>query len=101
MYFLYELGAFEIRNLQTTLAKTGRFRTDYALPPGSESSCSVLTRLTLRKTKKKTSWLAFVAQWYFRHWDAVEPIIQNASLASTSQPDVVSQVVVAYARGDR
>jgi hypothetical protein len=45
--------------------------------------------------------LTFVVQLCSIHWNTAESIRSNASLARSSWPDVVSQIVVAYARRER
>jgi hypothetical protein len=56
---------------------------------------------TFKNKKNMVFCLNFVVQWYSIHWNTAEPIRQNASLASFSQPDVVSQLVESYARRER
>jgi hypothetical protein len=49
--------------------------------------------------KNKKSFLLLL--WFSIHWNTAEPIRYNASIASFSQPGVVSQLVEAYARRER
>jgi hypothetical protein len=62
---------------------------------------TVLALLTLWKTKNKVFCHTFVVQWHSIHWNTAEPIRYNASLASSRQSGVVSQLDEDYARGER
>jgi hypothetical protein len=53
------------------------------------------------KNENKVFYLTFVVQWYSIHRNTEEPIRQNASLASFTQTGIISQLVEAYARGER
>jgi secreted trypsin-like serine protease len=61
---------------------------------------TVLARLTLRKTKNRNS---VRLSWFSGtpYTGTAEPIPENASSASCSQPGVVSQLVEAYAHREK
>jgi hypothetical protein len=68
---------------------------------GTAFMLAMFTRLTFGKTKNKVFHVTFLVQWYSIHWNTEEPVTQISSLASSSQPGVVSQLAEAYTRRDR
>jgi hypothetical protein len=49
---------------------------------------------TFKNEKLKVFCLSFMVQWHSIHWTTAEPTRQNAMLASSSQPGVVSVVML-------